>query len=93
MTVPDYQSLMAPVLHALADGQERSISELHTVIAEQLALTLPGPAGSRSACHRMTWRKLTATMTATTATSRDHRRAPATIRALVMPQGLVNRHT
>jgi hypothetical protein len=34
----------------------------------------------------MTWQKLTATMTATTANSRDHRRAPATIRALVMPQ-------
>jgi hypothetical protein len=36
---PDYQSFMAPVLHALADGQERSMSELRTVIAEQLALT------------------------------------------------------
>jgi hypothetical protein len=35
---------------------------------------------------RMTWRKLTAT---TTATGRDHRRAPATIRVLVMPQDLV----
>jgi hypothetical protein len=41
----------------------------------------------------MTWRKLTATMTATTATSRDHRRAPATIRAQVMRQDLVNYHT
>jgi hypothetical protein len=43
--------------------------------------------------QRMTWRKLTATMTATAATSRDHRRAPATVRALVMPQDLVNCHT
>src|SRR5262249_18266987 len=30
---------MAPVLHALEDGQERSMSELRAVIAEQLALT------------------------------------------------------
>jgi hypothetical protein len=37
--------------------------------------------------------KLTATMTATTATSRDHRRALATAHALVMPQDLVNCHT
>jgi len=41
----------------------------------------------------MAWRKLTATMTATPATSRDHRRAPATIGALVMRQNLVNCHT
>jgi len=41
----------------------------------------------------MSWRKLTATMTATTATSRDRRRAPATIGALVKPQDLVNCHT
>jgi hypothetical protein len=46
-----------------------------------------------SACHQMTRRKLTATMTATTATSRDHRRAPATIHALVMSQDLVSYHT
>src|SRR5215510_12155994 len=38
-------------------------------------------------------RKLTATMTATVATSPDHRRAPATIRALVIPQDLVKCHT
>jgi hypothetical protein len=37
----------------------------------------------------MTWQK----PTATTVTSRDHRRAPATIDALVMPQNLVNCHT
>jgi hypothetical protein len=49
--------------------------------------------GVRSACQRTTGRKLTATMTATTATSRDRRRALATIRALVMPQDLVNCHT
>jgi hypothetical protein len=39
MTVPDYQSLMASTLHALAGGQKRSMSELRTVIADQLALT------------------------------------------------------
>lgn len=55
--------------------------------------SLGSAPGSRSACQRMTWRKLTATMTATTATNRDHGRAPATIRALVVPQDLVNCHT
>jgi hypothetical protein len=36
---------------------------------------------------------VTATLTATTATRPDHRRAPATILALVMPQDLVSCHT
>jgi hypothetical protein len=28
VTVPDYQSLMAPTMHVLADGQEQPISHL-----------------------------------------------------------------
>src|SRR5262249_37513473 len=57
------------------------------------AWEVSGAGGARSAWHRMTWQELTATMTATTATSRDHRRAPAAIDALVMSQDLVNWHT
>ncbi|HEY2577362.1 MAG TPA: winged helix-turn-helix domain-containing protein [Streptosporangiaceae bacterium] len=41
MAVPDYQSLMAPALHVLADGQDHSMPELRTVITERVALT-PG---------------------------------------------------
>ena len=39
MPVPDYQSLMAPVLGALADGGDHSLAELRTVLAERLSLT------------------------------------------------------
>jgi restriction system protein len=39
VTVPDYQSLMAPVMHALADGQEQPISQLRETLAGQLDLT------------------------------------------------------
>ena len=39
MPVPDYQSLMAPALSALADGGDHSLAELRTVLAERLGLT------------------------------------------------------
>jgi restriction system protein len=39
MPVPDYQSLMAPVLSALSDGGDHSLAELRAVLAEQLGLT------------------------------------------------------
>ena len=39
MPVPDYQSLMAPFLSALADGGDHSLAELRTVLAERLGLT------------------------------------------------------
>jgi restriction system protein len=51
---------MAPVLHALADGQERSMSELRTVIADQLALTPEDlratiPSGHSLLASRVHW--------------------------------------
>lgn len=39
MTVPDYQTLMAPALQALADGTEQPISQLRGAIAKQIGLT------------------------------------------------------
>jgi hypothetical protein len=39
VAVPDYQSLMAPVLRALADGQEQPISQLREKLGDQLDLT------------------------------------------------------
>jgi restriction system protein len=39
MPVPDYQSLMAPVLGALADGGDHSLGELRAVLSERLGLT------------------------------------------------------
>jgi restriction system protein len=39
VAVPDYQTLMAPVLHGLADGAEQPISQLRGVIAKQIGLT------------------------------------------------------
>jgi len=39
MPVPDYQSLMAPVLSALADGGDHSLAELRAVLADRLGLT------------------------------------------------------
>jgi restriction system protein len=39
MPVPDYQSLMAPVLGALADGGDHSLGELRAVVSERLGLT------------------------------------------------------
>ena len=39
MPVPDYQSLMAPALGALADGGDHSLAELRTILAKRLSLT------------------------------------------------------
>lgn len=60
MTVPDYQSLMAPTLHALADGQERSISQLREAIADQVGLTDEDlkatlPSGALLFANRLHW--------------------------------------
>jgi serine/threonine protein kinase len=38
VTIPDYQSLMAPVLGALADGQEQPVSRLRETLVGQLKL-------------------------------------------------------
>lgn len=39
MGVPDYQSLMAPVLHALSDGEARTMSQLREIVAGQIDLS------------------------------------------------------
>jgi restriction system protein len=39
MAIPSYQALMAPVLRLLADGQDRSTSELRSSLATELGYT------------------------------------------------------
>ncbi len=39
MTVPDYQSLMPPLLKILSDGREHSLAEVIEILAQQFALT------------------------------------------------------
>ena len=60
VAVPDYQSLMAPVLHALADGQEEPIAHLRETLAGQLDLTDPDlratiPSGGLLFANRVHW--------------------------------------
>src|SRR5690348_14030441 len=38
MAIPDYQSLLLPVLHVASDGNEHSLSETIETIAQQLGL-------------------------------------------------------
>ena len=39
MAIPDFQSLMLPLLRSLADGSERSTQETIDTLAEELGLT------------------------------------------------------
>ena len=39
MSIPDFQSLMLPVLRVFADGDERSSEDVRTIIAKELKLT------------------------------------------------------
>src|SRR5271156_6479157 len=39
MPIPDYQSLMLPVLKVVADGKERSVAEIRKHIATELKLS------------------------------------------------------
>jgi restriction system protein len=60
VAVPDYQTLMAPTLHALADGAEQPISQLRGVIAKQVGLTDEDlkatlPSGSPLFANRLHW--------------------------------------
>jgi restriction system protein len=60
MPVPDYQSLMAPVLGALADGGDHSLAELRTILAERLSLTEEDlqakiPSGTPLFANRLHW--------------------------------------
>jgi restriction system protein len=60
VAVPDYQTLMAPVLRALADGTEQPTSQLRGIIAKQIGLTDEDlkatlPSGSRLFVNRLHW--------------------------------------
>lgn len=39
MTIPDYQTLMRPVLDALSDGRDRPVAQLRNVVAARFELT------------------------------------------------------
>jgi restriction system protein len=60
MPVPDYESLMLPVLTAVQDGRPRPIKEVRDVVASSLGLTaedrsLTIPSGSRLFDSRVHW--------------------------------------
>ena len=60
MSVPDYQSLMAPALSVLADGGDHSLAELRAVVAERLGLTEEDlrakiPSGTPLFANRLHW--------------------------------------
>jgi restriction system protein len=61
MPVPDYQSLMRPVLVELADGQPRAIAELRERVADSIGLTPEDrqdevPSGQKPLYHdRISW--------------------------------------
>ncbi|MDH5692950.1 MAG: winged helix-turn-helix domain-containing protein, partial [Gammaproteobacteria bacterium] len=38
MAIPDFQSVMRPVLEALADGQARSLTQIHDFVVERFQL-------------------------------------------------------
>src|SRR5207302_1153160 len=64
MAIPDFQSLMLPLLRSLADGPERSTQETLDALAEELGLTeadVTQPLPSRKAplfTNRVAWAKL-----------------------------------
>ena len=60
MGVPDYESLMHPVLSVLSDGESRTIASLREEVADNLGLTDEDraeriPSGSRLYDNRMHW--------------------------------------
>jgi hypothetical protein len=60
VTVPDYQSLMLPVLRSVADGKEHRLADVRTVLAEQIGLTdedlaLKIPSGAPVFNSRVHW--------------------------------------
>ncbi len=64
MAIPDFQSLMLPLLRSLADGSEHSTQETLDALAEELSLTeadVTQPMPSRKAplfTNRVAWAKL-----------------------------------
>jgi restriction system protein len=60
VTVPDYQTLMAPALRALNDGTEYSVSKLQRILVAQLKLTdddlkVTIPSGAPLFANRLQW--------------------------------------
>jgi restriction system protein len=60
MSVPDYQSLMGPLLGALDDGEAHRMRDLRPQLAEQLGLTdedlvLTIPSGANLFANRLHW--------------------------------------
>lgn len=60
MAVPDYQSLMSPLLGALADGEAHRIRDLRSHLAEELSLSEEDlnesiPSGSNTFASRLHW--------------------------------------
>ena len=63
MPIPDFQSVMLPLLEALSDGEERTMRELTDLLAGRFALTEPErlevlPSGQQSIfSNRVAWSK------------------------------------
>lgn len=60
MTIPDYQTLMRPVLASLADGQTRRSRDVIEAMADEFALTpeeraAKVPSGQRRIDNRAGW--------------------------------------
>jgi len=64
MSVPDFQSLMLPLLKMAADGNEHSLVESREVLAREFSLTQPDreerlPSGKQSRfANRVAWAKV-----------------------------------
>ena len=63
MAIPDFQTVMLPLVEALADGQERTMRELTDLLADRFGLTEPErqevlPSGQQSIfSNRVAWAK------------------------------------
>lgn len=63
VAIPDFQSVMLPLLEALADGEERTIRELTNLLADQYGLSQEEreavlPSGQQTIFHnRVSWAK------------------------------------
>jgi restriction system protein len=60
MAVPDYQSLMAPCLRVLQDGEARTASQIRDVVASAIGLTdvdlrATIPSGAPAVRNRVHW--------------------------------------
>jgi restriction system protein len=60
VAVPDYQSLILPVLRAVGDGKERRLSDVRKLLADEIGLTdedraVKIPSGSPVFDSRVHW--------------------------------------